>query len=56
MESSTFDIKSYPDMWESLGMNVERFEKMRCVFGAESASGITIDECEDNELQTKIKV
>ena len=33
MESSTFEIKSYPDMWESLGMNVERFEKMRCVLG-----------------------
>jgi hypothetical protein len=33
MKSSTFEIKSYPDMWEGLGMNVERFEKMRCVLG-----------------------
>lgn len=33
MASTDFEIKSYPDMWESLGMNVERFEKMRCVLG-----------------------
>lgn len=28
-----FEIKSYPAMWTELGMNVERFEKMRCVLG-----------------------
>lgn len=33
MESTKFEVKSYPDMWESLGTNVERFEKMRCVLG-----------------------
>jgi hypothetical protein len=33
MDSATFEVKSYPDMWKSLGMNVERFEKMRCVLG-----------------------
>jgi len=31
MEASKFEVKSYPYMWESLGMNVERFEEMRCV-------------------------
>ena len=30
---STFEVKAYPEMWKSLGMNVERFEKMRCVLG-----------------------
>jgi len=33
MESKAFEVKSYPEMWKSLGMNVERFEKMRCVLG-----------------------
>ncbi len=28
-----FEIRSYPEMWKELGMNVERFEKMRCVLG-----------------------
>lgn len=28
-----FEVKAYPEMWKSLGMNVERFEKMRCVMG-----------------------
>lgn len=30
---SQFEVKAYPEMWKSLGMNVERFEKMRCVLG-----------------------
>jgi benzoyl-CoA reductase/2-hydroxyglutaryl-CoA dehydratase subunit BcrC/BadD/HgdB len=30
---TTFEVKKYPEMWESLGMDVERFEKMRCVLG-----------------------
>lgn len=30
---TTFEVKTYPDMWQSLGMDVERFEKMRCVLG-----------------------
>ncbi len=30
---SVFEVKAYPEMWKSLGMNVERFEKMRCVLG-----------------------
>lgn len=30
---NTFEVKAYPEMWKSLGMNVERFEKMRCVLG-----------------------
>lgn len=33
MEAGAFEVKSYPDMWEELGMDVERFEKMRCVLG-----------------------
>ena len=33
MEPKSFEVKSYPEMWKSLGMNVERFEKMRCVLG-----------------------
>jgi len=33
MSATQFEVKSYPDMWESLGMNEERFEKMRCVLG-----------------------
>ncbi|MBI5141892.1 MAG: 2-hydroxyacyl-CoA dehydratase [Nitrospirae bacterium] len=33
MDAKTIEIKSYPEMWESLGVNVERFEKMRCVMG-----------------------
>ena len=32
-EPKSFEVKSYPEMWKSLGMNVERFEKMRCVLG-----------------------
>ena len=32
-ENKSFEVKSYPEMWKSLGMNVERFEKMRCVLG-----------------------
>lgn len=32
-ESKSFEVKAYPEMWKSLGMNVERFEKMRCVLG-----------------------
>lgn len=28
-----FEVKAYPDMWKSLGMNVERFEKMRVMLG-----------------------
>lgn len=30
---TTFEVKKYPEIWESLGMDVERFEKMRCVLG-----------------------
>jgi len=33
MEPKSFEVKSYPEMWKNLGMNVERFEKMRCVLG-----------------------
>lgn len=33
MEAAAFEIKQYKDMWEELGMDVERFEKMRCVLG-----------------------
>jgi len=33
MSEKTFEIKSYPEMWKELGMDVERFEKMRCVLG-----------------------
>ncbi|MFZ5998168.1 MAG: double-cubane-cluster-containing anaerobic reductase [Nitrospirota bacterium] len=33
MEVSAFEIKQYKDMWHELGMDVERFEKMRCVLG-----------------------
>ena len=29
----TFEVKAYPEMWKSLGMNVERFEKMRVMLG-----------------------
>jgi len=32
-ELKSFEVKAYPEMWKSLGMNVERFEKMRCVLG-----------------------
>ena len=28
MSSTQFEVKSYPDMWESLGMNVERLKKV----------------------------
>lgn len=30
---TAFEVKKYPEIWESLGMDVERFEKMRCVLG-----------------------
>jgi len=30
---STFEVKAYPEMWNSLGMNVERFDKMRVMLG-----------------------
>jgi benzoyl-CoA reductase/2-hydroxyglutaryl-CoA dehydratase subunit BcrC/BadD/HgdB len=30
---STFEVKAYPEMWKSLGMNVERFDKMRVMLG-----------------------
>ncbi|MEW5743847.1 MAG: double-cubane-cluster-containing anaerobic reductase [Nitrospirota bacterium] len=33
METAAFEIKQYKDMWHELGMDVERFEKMRCVLG-----------------------
>ncbi|MCX8069743.1 MAG: double-cubane-cluster-containing anaerobic reductase [Thermodesulfovibrionales bacterium] len=33
MSKVDFEVKSYPDMWESIGVNVQRFEKMRCVLG-----------------------
>lgn len=33
MAETTFEVKSYPEMWRSLGVDVERFEKMRCVIG-----------------------
>lgn len=29
----TFEVKAYPEMWKSLGMNVERFDKMRVMLG-----------------------
>ncbi len=28
MTATQFEIKSYPDMWESLGMDAARFQKM----------------------------
>jgi benzoyl-CoA reductase/2-hydroxyglutaryl-CoA dehydratase subunit BcrC/BadD/HgdB len=30
---NTFEVKAYPEMWKELGMNVERFEKMRVMLG-----------------------
>lgn len=33
MKTKTFEVKSYPEMWKSLDMDVGRFEKMRCVLG-----------------------
>ncbi len=33
METKTFEVKAYPDMWKELGMNVERFDKMRVMLG-----------------------
>lgn len=30
---SAFEVKAYPEMWKSLGMNVERFDKMRGMLG-----------------------
>lgn len=33
MAETTLEVKSYPEMWRSLGVDVERFEKMRCVLG-----------------------
>ncbi len=33
MNSEKFEIKAYPEMWETLGMDVERFDKMRLMLG-----------------------
>lgn len=33
METETFEVKAYPEMWKDLGMNVERFDKMRVMLG-----------------------
>lgn len=33
METKQFEVKAYPEMWKSLGMNVERFDKMRVMLG-----------------------
>lgn len=33
METKQFEVKAYPEMWKSLGMNVERFDKMRGMLG-----------------------
>lgn len=30
---SQFEVKAYPEMWKNLGMNVDRFEKMRVMLG-----------------------
>ncbi len=29
----TFEIKAYPEMWQSLDMDVERFDKARLMLG-----------------------
>ncbi len=33
MHTEDFEIKAYPEMWKSLDMNVERFDKMRLMLG-----------------------
>ncbi|MCX8031452.1 MAG: double-cubane-cluster-containing anaerobic reductase [Thermodesulfovibrionales bacterium] len=33
MSLNNFEVKSYPEIWKALGVDVERFEKMRCVLG-----------------------
>ena len=33
MEASNFEVKAYPEMWESLDMDVERFDKARQMLG-----------------------
>lgn len=33
MNSENFEIKAYPEMWESLDMDVERFDTMRLMLG-----------------------
>lgn len=35
MSEQAFEAKSYPEMWKELGMDVVRFEKMRCLLGEE---------------------
>ena len=33
MNAESFEIKPYPEMWNDLGMDVERFDKMRLMLG-----------------------
>lgn len=33
MNAESFEIKAYPEMWKGLGMDVERFDKMRLMLG-----------------------
>jgi len=33
MEVQQFAIRPYPELWESLGMDVPRFDKMRSMMG-----------------------
>ncbi|MBU0663444.1 MAG: 2-hydroxyacyl-CoA dehydratase family protein [Proteobacteria bacterium] len=33
MNAESFEIKAYPEMWNDLGMDVERFDKMRLMLG-----------------------
>ncbi len=33
MNTESFEIKAYPEMWKDLGMDVERFDKMRLMLG-----------------------
>lgn len=33
MNAETFEIKAYPEMWQELGMDVARFDKMRLMLG-----------------------
>jgi len=33
MNAETFEVKAYPEMWRDLGMDVERFDKMRLMLG-----------------------
>lgn len=32
-ETSYFEIKAYPEIWKALDIDIERFEKMRCLLG-----------------------